>query len=75
MKSYRIEFIRRCTAYEKAMNQNGYIDGEHRYDETEFDAENYEDAMDIFADFVDEQGYGDVSVTDVTEVPYDGEEE
>ena len=75
MNSYRIEFTRRRSAYEKANNLNGFIDEEHRYDETELDAESYEEAMDTFADFVDEQGYGDVDVTDVTEVPYDGEEE
>ena len=31
--------------------------------------------MDLFADFIDENQYEDVSVTDVEEVPYDGEEE
>ena len=75
MKSYRIEFIRRRTSYEKANNLNGFIDEEYRYDETELDAENEEELMDLFADFIDENQYEDVSVTDVEEVPYDGEEE
>ena len=75
MKSYRIEFIRRRSAYEKANNLNGFIDEENRYDETELDAENEEELMDLFADFIDENQYKDVSVTDVTKVPYDGEEE
>lgn len=75
MKSYRIEFTRRRSAYEKANNLNGFIDEEHRYDETELDAENEEELMDLFADFIDENRYEDVSVTDVEEVPYDGEEE
>lgn len=75
MKSYRIEFTRRRSAYEKANNLNGFIDEEHRYDETELDAENEEELMDLFADFIDENQYEDVSVTDVAEVPYDGEEE
>ena len=77
MKSYRVAFIRNRTSYEKAENQNGLISpGEDiRYDETEFDAENEEELMDLFADFIDENQYEDVSVTDVEEVPYDGEEE
>lgn len=75
MNSYRIEFTRRRNAYEKANNLNGFIDEEHRYDETELDAENDEELMDLFADFIDENQYEDVSVTDVEEVPYDGEEE
>lgn len=77
MKSYRVEFIRNRTSYEKAENQNGLISaGEDiRYDETELDAENEEELMDLFEDFIDENQYEDVSVTDVTEVPYDGEED
>lgn len=75
MKSYRIEFIRRRTSYEKANNLNGFIDEEHRYDETELDAPNSEEALELFGDFVDENGYCDVAMTDIYEVPYDGEEE
>ena len=73
-RSYRISFMRKAEPDE-------HIGHEYFFDGTEFDtdAQTTEDVcvdlMNLFNDFVAENGFEDVTVSEIEEVPYDGEEE
>ena len=81
-RSFRIEFIRKADEFEKEHRNCGWYDEEagYVYDSTEFDTEydNMEvvfvDLINLFNEFCDENGFEDVTVTEIEEVPYDGEE-
>lgn len=82
-RSFRIDFIRKADEYEKKSQTVGWYDEEAGlvYDSTEFDTpfENMEvvfvDLINLFNQFVDENNFEDVTVAEIEEVPYDGEEE
>lgn len=73
-RSYRISFMRIAEPDEHI--GHGYF-----FDETEFDtdAQTTEDVcvdlMNLFNDFVAENHFEDVTVSEIYAVPYDGEEE
>ena len=83
MKSYRIEFIRKADEREQHYNNVPWYDEDAGlvYDSTEFDTpfSNMEgifvDLINLFNQFVNENDFEDVTVAQIEEVPYDGEEE
>ena len=83
MRSYRIEFIRKADERERHYNNIPWYDEGAGlvYDSTEFDTpfSNMEvifvDLINLFNQFVDENDFEDVTVAQIEEVPYDGEED
>jgi len=81
-RSFRIEFIRKADDHEQQCNGIVWYDEDSglMYDSTEFDTpcQNIEgvcvDLINLFNDFVAENEFEDVTVTQIEEVPYDGEE-
>lgn len=82
-RSFQIEFIRKVDERERSTRNTGWYDesADLVYDSTEFDTpfHNMEvvfvDLINMFNQFVDENKFEDVTVTQIEEVPYDGEEE
>lgn len=81
-RSFRIEFIRKVQDSERNYNNLMWYDEEGGliFDMTEFDSEYqtnevlFVDLINLFNDFCEENSFEDVTVTDMTEVTYDGEE-
>jgi len=79
-RTFRIQFLRRAEDGDKGCLIEEES-GNYVVDETELDADGTDTAMilgdmiNLFNNFCDEFGFKDVSVTQVLEVPYDGEEE
>lgn len=81
-RSFRIEFIRKADEWEKEHRNCGWYDEEagYLYDSTEFDADAntmegiFVDLINLFEQFVDENEFEDITVTEITEMPYDRED-
>ena len=75
-KTYHIVFMRKTDEEEKSTIKEDYF-----FDSTEFDVEGetieeiFPALYNLFADFCDENKFMDVSVNEIYEVPYDGEED
>lgn len=78
-RTFRISFTREADAYEKATaNTDWYDEAENiLMDETELDSD-YEDTdalmvdlINLFMQFVNENGFQSVTVTEIKEVPYE----
>lgn len=82
-RSFRIEFIRKADEVERKIQNVGWYneDAGLVYDSTEFDTpyQNMEvvfvDLINLFNQFTEENKFENVTVTQIEEVPYDGEEE
>ncbi len=82
MRSFRIEFLRATEANERESFYPYEDDAPDLWDdETEFDTDMktpegiFCDLVNLFNDFIAENGFTDVTVGNIYEVPYDGEEE
>ena len=81
MRTFNINFKRKYCEYEKVNILMDAGNDIHRYDNTEFDIEDgqfrtmFEELFNLFAEFVAENHFEDVTIVEVNEVPYDGEEE
>ena len=68
--TYKVEFLRKVTAEEE--RRTDIIDGEYVYDETEFDIDADSlawamvDIMNLFNAFVAENGFEDITVTNIS---------